>query len=152
MGRTKGGLNTKIHSVVTARLQPIVIALSVGPKPTFPLRQSSRITFFNDSSLSGDTPRPMSSSNFRETATPKGVKTCIPGRTNRTTAVPFPGKLNRRRHLTSKTSSHKIKRYRRVATRCDKLRETFLGFVCLAILHTLQPYMDDLQTCPRACL
>ena len=30
MGRTKGGLNTKIHAVVNARSQPIVIALSGG--------------------------------------------------------------------------------------------------------------------------
>ena len=31
----------------------------------------------------------------------------------------------------------RIKRYRRVATRYDRLAETFLGFVCLAILFTL---------------
>ena len=30
MGRTKGGLNTKIHAVVNARSQPVVIALSSG--------------------------------------------------------------------------------------------------------------------------
>jgi Putative transposase of IS4/5 family (DUF4096) len=30
MGRTKGGLNTKINAVVNARSQPIVIALSSG--------------------------------------------------------------------------------------------------------------------------
>jgi hypothetical protein len=30
MGRTKGRLNTKIHAVVNARSQPIVIALSSG--------------------------------------------------------------------------------------------------------------------------
>jgi transposase len=32
----------------------------------------------------------------------------------------------------------KIKRHRRVATRYDKLGETFPGFVCLAILLTLR--------------
>jgi len=34
--------------------------------------------------------------------------------------------------------SQKIKRYRRVATRYDKLAETFLGFICFAILLTLR--------------
>ena len=73
----------------------------------------------------------------RQTAAAKGVKTCIPGRTNRTTAVPFSAKLYRRRHRVE-NFIQKIKRYRRVATRYDKLGETFLGFVCLAILLTLR--------------
>ena len=77
------------------------------------------------------------SSALRETATAKGVKTCIPGRTNRTTAVPFSAKLYRRRHRVE-NFFQKLKRYRRVATRYDKLGETFLGFVCLAILLTLR--------------
>ena len=43
MGRTKGGLNTKIHAVVNARSQPIVIALSGGNEADVTLqRQSSR--------------------------------------------------------------------------------------------------------------
>ena len=68
---------------------------------------------------------------------PKGVKTCIPARSNRTTAVPFSAKLYRRRHRVENFFQN-IKRYRRVATRYDKLAETFLGFVCLAIPLTLR--------------
>ena len=88
-----------------------------------------------DSTLIGD--KAYDSSALRETATAKGVKTCIPGRNNRTTAVPFSAKLYRRRHRVE-NFFQKIKRYRRVATRYDKLGETFLGFVCLAILLTLR--------------
>jgi transposase len=64
------------------------------------------------------------------------VKTSIPARSNRTTAVPFSAKLYRRRHRIE-NFFQKIKRYRRLATRYDKLAETFFGFVCLAVMLTL---------------
>src|SRR6266404_8555133 len=51
--------------------------------------------------------------------------------------VPFSAKLYRRRHRIE-NFFQKIKRYRRVATRYDKLAETFLGFICFAILLTLR--------------
>jgi transposase len=51
--------------------------------------------------------------------------------------VPFSAAVYRRRHRVE-NFFERIKRYRRVATRYDKLAETFLGFVCLAILFTLR--------------
>jgi transposase len=51
--------------------------------------------------------------------------------------VPFSAPVYRRRHRVE-NFFQRIKRYRRVATRYDKLAETFLGFVCLAILFTLR--------------
>ena len=51
--------------------------------------------------------------------------------------MPFSARLYRRRHRVE-NFFERIKRYRRVATRYDKLAETFLGFVCLAILFTLR--------------
>jgi transposase len=52
------------------------------------------------------------------------------------TTVPFSTTLYRRRHRIE-NFFERIKRYRRVATRYDKLAETFLEFICLAILFTL---------------
>jgi transposase len=92
-------------------------------------------SLLRDSALIGD--KAYDSSTLRKTAAAKGVKTCIPARSNRTTAVPFSAKLYRRRHRVENFFQN-IKRYRRVATRYDKLAETFLGFVCLAILLTLR--------------
>jgi transposase len=51
--------------------------------------------------------------------------------------VPFSATVYRRRHRVE-NFFQRIKRYRRVATRYDKLAETFLGFFCLAILFTLR--------------
>jgi hypothetical protein len=39
MGRTKGGLNTKIHAVVNARSQAVVIALSGGNQTDISLEE-----------------------------------------------------------------------------------------------------------------
>jgi transposase len=135
LGRTKGGLNTKIHAVVNARSQAIVIALSSGNEADITLAEELTECLPEDSTLIGD--KAYDSSALRQTATANGVKTCIPGRTNRTTTVPFSAKLYRRRHRIE-NFFQKIKRYRRVATRYDKLAETFLGFVCFAILLTLR--------------
>ena len=135
MGRTKGGLNTKIHAVVNARSQPIVIALSSGNEADITLADSRRTACYEIQPLLAT--KPMIAPPSRQTATANGVKTCIPGRANRTTAVPFSAKLYRRRHRVE-NFFQKIKRYRRVATRYDKLGETFLGFICLAILLTLR--------------
>ena len=135
MGRTKGGLNTKIHAVVNARSHAIVIALSSGNEADISLAEKLTECLPEDSIIIGD--KAYDSSTLRQTAATKGVKTCIPGRTNRTTTVPFSAKLYRRRHRVE-NFFQRIKRYRRVATRFDKLAETFLGFVCLAILLTLR--------------
>ena len=134
MGRTKGGLNTKIHAVVNARSQAVVIALSAGNQADISLAEELTECLPEGSTLIGD--KAYDSSTLRQTAATKGIKTCIPGRSNRTTNVPFSATLYRRRHRVE-NFFERIKRYRRVATRFDKLAETFLGFVCLAILFTL---------------
>ena len=45
MGRTKGGLNTKIHALVNVRSQALVIALSAGNQADVSF--SNRITLTN---------------------------------------------------------------------------------------------------------
>jgi transposase len=134
MGRTKGGLNTKIHALVNARSQAVVIALSGGNQADIALAEELTDCLPEDSTLIAD--KAYDSSTLRQTAATKGINTCIPGRSNRTTTVPFSATLYRRRHRVE-NFFERIKRYRRVATRYDKLAETFLGFVCLAILFTL---------------
>jgi hypothetical protein len=54
MGRTKGGLNTKIHAVVNARSQAIIIALSSGNEADISLAQELTECLPEDSTLIGD--------------------------------------------------------------------------------------------------
>jgi transposase len=125
--RTKGGLNTKIHAVV--------IALSGGNQADISLAEELTECLPQDSTLIGD--KAYDSSTLRQKAATKGINTYMPGRSNRTMTVPFSTTVYRRRHRVENFFA-RIKRYRRVATRYDKLAETFLGFVCLALLFTLR--------------
>ena len=68
----------------------------VGTKPTSLLAEDLTECLPEDSNLIGD--KAYDSSALRQTPTAKGVKTCIRGRTNRTTTVAFSAKLCRRRH------------------------------------------------------
>jgi transposase len=115
--------------------QAVVIALSGGNQADISLAEELTDCLPEDSTLIAD--KAYDSSSLRQTAATKGINTCIPGRSNRTTTVPFSTTLYRRRHRVE-NFFERIKRYRRVATRYDKLAETFLGFVCLAILFTLR--------------
>jgi transposase len=96
MGRTKGGLNTKIHAVVNARSQAMVIALSSGNEADISLAEELTECLPKDSTVYWRQ-KPMIAPPLRQIAAAKGVKTCIPGRSNRTTPVPFSAKLYRRR-------------------------------------------------------
>jgi transposase len=147
MGRTKGGLNTKIHALVNARSQALVIALSAGNDADVSLAEELTECLPEDSTLIGD--KAYDSSTLRQAAGAKGIKTCIPARSNRTTTPPFSRTAYRRRHRIE-NFFERIKRYRRVATRYDKLAETFLGFVCPSHFVHSSPQINDLQTDPRS--
>ena len=109
------------HALSRACSQAIVIALSSGNQADISFAEELTECLPENSTLIGD--KAYDSSTLRQTAGAKGVKTCIPGRANRTTAVPFSAKLYRRRHRVE-NFFQRIKRYRRVATRYDKLAET----------------------------
>ena len=61
----------------------------------------------------------------------RGIKACIPPRSKRLLMRRFSKSSYRKRHL-AENFFERIKIFRRVATRYDKLADTFLGFVCLA--------------------
>ena len=133
MGRTKGGLNTKIHALVNVRSQPIVIALSSGNEADITLAAELTDCLLQDSPLLATKPMIAPPSDRRRP--PGELKPAF--LVARTEPRPFSAKLYRRRHRVE-NFFQKLKRYRRVSTRYDKLGETFLGFVCLAILLTLR--------------
>jgi transposase len=125
----------------------LVIALSAGNQADISLAAELTECLPEGSTLIGD--KGCDSSTLRQTAPLKEIKTCIPARSNRTTTVPFAPRIYLRRHRVE-NFFEKIKRYLRVATRYDKLGETFMGFVCLGYTAHPSPQIDDLQTRPRS--
>ena len=61
------------------------------------------------------------------------VTPCIPPKSNRKDPLPYRRSSDRKRHLIENFFGH-LKTFRRVATRYDKLAETFFGWVLLAVV------------------
>ena len=111
----------------------MVIALSSENEADIFLAEERTERLPEDSTLLGE--KAYDSSTLRQRGATKGTNTCISGRRNRTMTAPSSATVYRRR---AENFFQTIKRHRRVATRYDKLAETFLGFVCLGILLTLR--------------
>ena len=128
MGRTKGGMNTKVHAVVDEAGQPMRLFLSAG----------NEADISHAPTLTEEIPAAMlvadkgyDSDSFRQWLLDHGVKPCIPPRSNRRHPSTYSKRSYRKRHVVE-NFFERIKNFRRVATRYDKLAETYLGFVCLA--------------------
>ena len=71
-----------------------------------------------------------------------GVEAVIPAKSNRRIPIPHNREKYRWRNLVERLFS-KLKNWRRIATRYDKTRESYLGFVALAsilsLIHISEP-------------
>ena len=128
LGRTKGGLNTKIHAAVDERGVPIALLLSAGNEADVTCAPET-LGEVECERLVGD--KGYDSDGFRAWLRERGIRPCIPPRSGRLHPERYSKASYRKRHLVE-NFFEKLKRCRRVATRYDKLQETFFGFVCLA--------------------
>ena len=128
MGRTKGGMNTKIHAVVDEAAHPIRLFLSAGHEADVSQAQTMAEKI-PGAMLVAD--KGYDSDAFRQWLLDRGIKPCIPPRSNRKNPSAYSKPSYRKRHVVE-NFFERIKNFRRVSTRYDKLAETYLGFVCLA--------------------
>jgi transposase len=128
MGRTKGGFNTKLAVVVDTVGR--AVGLNLAPGPQHDLRACAPL----EPMLHGRwtvADRGFDSDVFRHNLVRSGGMVCMPPRSTRRTPYYFSRTLYRHRH-TIEYFFARIKRHRRIATRYEKLAETFLGFVYFA--------------------
>ena len=130
MGRTKGGLNTKVHAAVDKKGNPEVLILGPGQEADISMAQEV-VSSMDLEKLVAD--KGYDSNAFRAWLHERGIAVCIPPRSNRLNPLPYSKRTYRKRHVVE-NFFERIKRFRRVATRFDKLSITFLGFVCLAVI------------------
>ena len=128
IGRTKGGINTKLAAVVDRHGRAVALSLAAGQRhdlhaiePLLPCLRRRRAVA--DKGFDADS--------FRARLRRQRTRVCIPPRRNRRTLIPFHRGYYRRRHHVENFFG-RIKRYRRISTRYDKLALTFLAFVQLA--------------------
>ena len=132
MGRSRGGLTSKIHAVVDANGLPVRLGLTAGEV------HDNRLCSVL---LTGLRPRTMLLADrgydadwIRALAICQGAWANIPPKCNRKDPICFSPFLYRARNLVERFFN-KIKQCRRVATRYDKLAANYLAFVKLACIR-----------------
>jgi transposase len=132
MGRSRGGLTSMIHALVDTNGLPIRLALSAGEAHDNRLAGKLLSRLRSGTMLLAD--RGYDVDWIRSLATSKGVFANIPPRSNRNESICFSPYLYRARNLVERFFN-KIKQYRRVATRYDKLAANYLAFIQLASIR-----------------
>ncbi len=128
MGRSRGGLTTKIHALVDAHGNPVALTLSAGQTHDSKAVEGLLATIKGNGVLLAD--RAYDSDPLRTLALAHGFWANIPSKSNRMKPHRFSKSLYQKRNLVERFFN-KIKHYRAIATRYDKKPENFLAAVKL---------------------
>ena len=135
IGVSRGGRSTKIHAVVDALGNPIEVMLTAGNVHDVTVAEKllSRIRLKGSTVLAD---KAYGKWALREFIANHDADFCIPSKDNETDPWFVDWWLYKERHLVE-TFFLKLKEFRRVATRYDKLAARFLSFVHLACIRIL---------------
>lgn len=127
--RTKGGLNSKLHTVCDGEGRPIVMLLSEGQMSDHKGARLVLDALPPASHLITD--RGYDSTWFREELEARGIEPCIPSSKGRKKPYPYDKALYRQRHKVENLFA-RLKDWRRIATRYDRCAHTFFSAICIA--------------------
>ena len=135
VGRTRGGLNTKLHAIVDGLGNPVEFLLSAGNDhdSTHAVELLKKVDI-TGSNILGD--KAYGSKEIRTYLSESGACYTIPPQSNVIEPWPVDWWLYKERHLIE-CFFQKIKWFRRIATRYDKLDSSFLAFLFLASISIL---------------
>ena len=125
LGRSRGGFSTKVHIAVDALGNPLRLLLTAGQCHDSP-QASALIEGYEPQVLIAD--KGYDSGPLIELVTAKGIEAVIPPKKNRLVQREYDRHLYRERHLIE-CFIGKIKQYRRVFSRFEKLSKNYLGFL-----------------------
>ena len=129
MGRSRGGLTTKIHAVVDANGLPITLKLTEGQAHDGRSAEDMLDTVGPEQTLLAD--RAYDSNALRQRLAGRGAWANVKPMPNRKHQPAFCRFLYKERNLVERFFN-RIKHFRAVATRYDKLAENYLAGVQLA--------------------
>jgi transposase len=132
MGRSRGGLTSKIHAVVDTNGLPVRLALTADEAHDNRLAGKLLSRLKSGTMLLAD--RGYDAYWIRAFVRQQGAWANIPPKRNRIEALCFSPYLYRARNLVERFFN-KIKQCRRVATRYDKLAANYLAFIQLASIR-----------------
>lgn len=128
LGRSRGGFSTKIHLTVEALGNSLRFILTAGQGNDSPQAEALINQLCFDRLIADkayDTDR------LRLLLAELGVEAVIPPKANRKTVYDYDAHLYKERHLVE-CFINKLKYYRRIFTRFDKLASRYLGFIHFA--------------------
>jgi len=128
IGRSRGGRNTKIHALTDAKGRLLSVLLTGGEAHDCTVAE--RLIRRTDAAeeLLGD--KAYDSAGLRGWLEDRGTKPVIPNRSNRKQPYRFNKQSYKLRHRIENAIC-RIKDFRRIATRYDKLARNYLAAVCL---------------------
>jgi transposase len=129
VGRSRGGRNTKIHALADAKGRLIAILLTGGEAHDCPVAERLIRRVTPAKCMLGD--KAYDSNELREDLDERGTQPVIPNRSNRTQFFSLNKRLYKLRWRIE-AAFNRLKDFRRIATRYDKLARNYLASVCLA--------------------
>jgi transposase len=129
MGRSRGGLTTKIHAVVDANGNPFNLKLTEGQAHDGRSAEDMLDSVGKGQTLLAD--RAYDSDALRETLAARGAKANVKPMPNRVNIPKFNKRLYKKRNLVERFFN-KLKHFRAIATRYEKHDANYLALVKLA--------------------
>jgi transposase len=128
VGRSRGGRNTKIHALADAKGRLLAILLTGGEAHDCPVAERLIRRVKPPKRMLGD--KAYDSAEFRENLEERGTKPVIPNRCSRKRPFSFSKRLYKLRWRIE-SAFNRLKDFRRIATRYDRLARNYLASVCL---------------------
>ncbi|PYD71535.1 IS5/IS1182 family transposase [Novacetimonas hansenii] len=141
LGRSRGGFSTKLHARCDAKGRPLGFVLTPGQShdiqgfgPLFRMIADKIEALLADKGYDADA--------IREELTKADVEAVIPAKSNRREPIAHDREKYRWRNLVERLFN-KLKNWRRIATRYDKTKESYLGFVNLVSVLQWIPFVHE---------
>jgi transposase len=129
IGRSRGGRTTKIHALTDAEGRPRVLLLSPGNINDIVLAPALIAAAGPIKCLIAD--KAYDANSLRQLLANQGAKAVIPSTASRNQPIPYNKAIYRQRNLIERMFA-RLKDFRRVATRYDKLARNFLAGAIIA--------------------
>jgi putative transposase len=133
LGRSRGGLSTKIHAATDALGNPVHLLFGPGQRNDI-TEAHNLIEGLQTDAVIAD--KGYDADHLREAVQAAEAQPVIPPKANRKTKIGYDKALYKERNLVERFFN-KLKQFRRVSTRYDKLLANYRGFVLLAAIAIL---------------
>ena len=142
MGRSRGGLTTKIHARVDAKGRPVRLILSPGNDHDVTCAEALLDGLEPHAIVIAD--KGYDADRVRQHIRAQGAVPNIPNKSNRKKRYRWKKSIYRQRNHVERFFN-KLKNFRRIATRYDKLGANFFAFIQLA---SIRIYLRSIESTP----